>query len=754
MSSSSPRTLALALLLSAGLVACRGGGSLPAVQTAPDAHAARVAVSLHVLVPARSGIARAPSYISPATQSLSIAVGNATPTIANLTPTSPGCTTVGGATQCTIAFQAPTGSDTFTISTYDTANAVGSALSTATLTQTIVAGSENALDVTLDGIVSKIVLAVQGSPPPEGSALDVGVSVMAQDADGNTIVGPGGYDTPITLADIDASASTALSTHSVAAPSDAVTLHYTGGALSSIGANAHLTASNPNVATSSIVTTYFVTAQDSWVTWGDDPSRSSINPGETRLSPATVGGLHTVWSKTLGGVITAAPVVVGNVAGTTQGPVDVLYVADAHANLYALNAGTGALLWQKTFHTETIDGNSTDLAQQGCFDQPGGIYGIGGSPVADAAAQRLYLVDAMGDLYALDLASGAQRTGPVQMWPYRSSDNFNITNDYGALNEDAARGIVYVPSGAHCGNRNFGGVQAYTIASGAVAHFFTEGGPVTQPIYYGGVWGPGGTALDPRVSTGSVYFATGDGPANAGQYPCRLMRLNASLGIVASSPESIAQTTCANDSDFGGSALVFAPSSSSGCASGTVLDAAENKTGTLFIYNADALASGPIQTLQIGTANTGGINLGTPIYDAARNIFFINNASDSSDGTTGIKHGLVAFTIAGCHLQLLWQQPVGPNASSDGPPSPPAVANGVVYYVDGPGSGCSAVLGSGGCPNPGAADFYAFNETSGAQLFHTTLQGPLFTQPVIVNAHVYVTSWNGFGPGVIYAFGV
>ena len=715
-------------------------------------------VSFRIFVPQRAQTNITPSYVSPSTESVSIAIGSATPVSSNITPSSPGCASVSGGTQCTLGLQAPAGNDTFVVSTYDGPSATGNKLSTATVTQTVTAGASNTISITLNGVVASVVLAVQGTPPPEGTAVTVGVSVMANDASGNTIVGPGNYASPIQLTDTDPSSTTSLSTQSVVSPSTAVTLKYSGGALSSAGANAHITAASAGVTSSSITNAYFVTKQDSWLTWGYTPSRSGVNANESTLGTGNVGGLKQLWSLPLGGVVTAEPIVVGNVSTTSQGPIDVLYVGDAHANLTAVNAGTGTVLWKKTFQTQYINGNSTDPAQISCFDQPGGIYGIGGSPVADTARALVYVVDAMGLLYGLDLASGAQHVGPVQMWPYRSSDNFNVTNDYGALNEDTVHGEVYVPSGAHCGNENFGGVQQYSLSTGSVAHFYTEGLAATQPAYYGGVWGPGGTAIDPREATASssdnVFFATGDGHTATGQYPCRLVRLSTAMSVVASSPEAISSTTCAGDSDFGGSALAFIPSSASGCSSGTVLTAAENKTGQLFLYNADSLGNGPIQIVQIGTTNAGGINLGTPIYDAAHNLLLINNASDSSDSTTGIKHGLVAFTISGCTLQLAWQQAVGPNLSSDGPPSPPAIANGVVYYTDGPGSGCSAVLGSGTCPNPGAADLYAFNETSGAQLFHATLQGPLFTQPVVVNGHVYVTSWNGYGPGVIYAFGL
>ena len=485
-------------------------------------------------------------------------------------------------------------------------------------------------------------------------------------------------------------------------------------------------------------------AKTDWPTWGMSAYRQSFNPSETALSTSTVSGLHQIWSMTAGGVFTDEPVVAANVSGTSVGTADIVFVGDAHANLYALNAQTGQPVWTKTLQSQFIDGHAT--ATSGCFDQPGGLYGIGGSPTIDRASSLIYTVDGMGNLYAFDLATGTQKVGPVAMWPFQNG--VNITNDYGALNEDPLAGVVYVPAGAHCGFPNYGGVERYTIAGGAVAHFFTEGGP---PAAYGGVWGPGGPVIDPRnaanTSMNNIYFGTGYGGIGAGKYAYSVVRLTESMSVSAAN--NPITPTFGPDLDFGDSPLVFTPASS-GC--GATLAAAESKNGILYLYNADSIGSGPIQTIQLGTYSESGINIGTAAYDPTKNLVFIQNGSDSSDTTTGILHGLVVFTVtSGCNLQLAWQQTVGPNLVTDGPPAPPAVANGVVYYADGPGSGCSPVV-TKTCTD--VSDFYAFNETNGAMLMHATLPGPLFTQPVVVNGHVYLTTWNGAGPGMVYAFGL
>jgi outer membrane protein assembly factor BamB len=696
---------------------------------------------------------RANRAISGSSKSASIGIKNGPPVIANLTARTPGCSKSPDGVRCSVSSRAAPGSDTFEVSIFDGLNATGNKLSTADVTQQIVAGQKNRVNVTLDGITARIVLALQAAPPPEGKKTSIGVSVMAEDAKGSIIVGPGNYATPISLADRDPSGTTKLSATRVTAPSTHVTLAYTGGKLSSAGHNAHITASASGVRPIRISDVYFVTAQDQWVTWGKSPYRNSYNPTETTLTQSNVSGLTLLWKTKVGGVVTGEPVIVANVNGTSQGTVDVLYVGDAHGHLYAMNAGTGAVLWTQTVATETINGSSSDPAQQGCFDQPGGIYGIGGSPVADPALNTVYTVDGMGYLYGFDLATGVQslRTGP--MWAYDASDNnFNITNDYGALNEDVVHHVIYVPGGAHCGNENYGGIQQYNLKTGAISHWYSMGGP---PNTYGGIWGPGGVVVSPTEATtpssDSVYFATAYGPtpAQPGQYPYSIVRLKENMTVKSASVDPI-HAAFPGDLDFGDTPLVFAPSAGSGCHIPMLL-AAESKNGVLYLLKASNLSAGPIQTIQLGTYSTDGENLGTAAYDPTRNLVYINNGSNSS--SLHIKHGLVAFTLSSdCRLKFAWQAVVGPNGEADGPPSPPTVANGVVYYADGPGTNCTPV-GNGGC-GASPADFNAYNADSGALLFHTTVPGPLFTPPVVVNGLVYLTSWDGQGPGIVYCFGL
>ena len=233
------RTLAL-VAIAALLTGCGGGGStlgLPALPTGSPATQPtqqknqNVSVSFKIVVPTASGAAarRVPDYVSASTKSATIAVGSATATTVN-------CTTT-----CSGTVSAPVGSETFAVNLYDAANGSGNLLSTGTVTQTIVANTANSVNLTFNGVVASLSIALSESVT-SGTAATVGVAVDALDADGNTIVGPGIYvdasGTPVTIAlsDSDTSGATTLSQTSITQPTTGITLAYDGAAITSVPA--------------------------------------------------------------------------------------------------------------------------------------------------------------------------------------------------------------------------------------------------------------------------------------------------------------------------------------------------------------------------------------------------------------------------------------------------------------------------------------------------------------------------------------
>jgi hypothetical protein len=229
------------------LTACGGGGaSSPAPRTATAEQSGKVTLAIPAATPASA--LRSPKYISPSALSIAIAVSGAATVVADISVTSPDCTTTQNGRSCTIPLVAPAGHDTFTFTQYAAANATGAVLGTGTVALTVVAGTPFVLAATLNGTVGSVALAL-GTIPPIGTPGSTTLTVTAEDAAGNVIIGPGNYSSPITLTVTDSTAQTTLSSSTVTGPSSTpITVNYAGGA----GTNATITASTPGAAPASV----------------------------------------------------------------------------------------------------------------------------------------------------------------------------------------------------------------------------------------------------------------------------------------------------------------------------------------------------------------------------------------------------------------------------------------------------------------------------------------------------------------------
>lgn len=241
-----------AFLAVAGLVACSGGsggstppvpGGGPTATPVPQPTGATASLTIAIPLPAAPGSSeRRPAYVSPSTTTLRVQVntvnGAAPPAWVPADVSTPltvgvNCTIAGGTKTCTIPVAAPPGVVNYTFTAGDGTNA----LSRLTTDETMVQGAVNTVSVTLRGIVKTVVVGgatLAANAPPSGNSEIL--TVTASDADGNTIVAPGNYDSPVGLTLGDATASTALTVNGggpgttalVNAPSDVVRLNYAG----------------------------------------------------------------------------------------------------------------------------------------------------------------------------------------------------------------------------------------------------------------------------------------------------------------------------------------------------------------------------------------------------------------------------------------------------------------------------------------------------------------------------------------------
>ncbi len=213
-------------LAPACLAACGGGGGGGAASIMPpqagpsgtsSASSAPVSVAISIAVPAAStsSTKRAVRYVSAGTKSATVTTGGNTQTT--------NCTS-----SCSLVVNVAPGSQTFAITLYDAANATGHVLSSGQTTATIVAGTNNAVSVTFDGVVASVAVALGASNVVAGTSATIPVTVTAKDAAGYTIVGGDPYASPIALSTDDSTGAFTLSASSVAAPGVPVNLAYNG----------------------------------------------------------------------------------------------------------------------------------------------------------------------------------------------------------------------------------------------------------------------------------------------------------------------------------------------------------------------------------------------------------------------------------------------------------------------------------------------------------------------------------------------
>ena len=260
------------------------------------------------------------------------------------------------------------------------------------------------------------------------------------------------------------------------------------------------------------------------LTWHNDAARTGQDLAETILTPATVNtanfGLKAMWA--VDGLVNAQPLVAGAVALPGGSVHDLVIAATEHDTVYAFDAQSGTLLWQKSM----LGAGETTSDDRGC-PQVTPEVGITATPTIDrtlgpsgtvfvAASSKSGSGQYIQRLHALDLASGAERSGsPIVVqatYPGHGDNSAGgvVTFDPAYYNERAALlvlgGVLVTAWGSHCDFRPYTGwIMSFDEATLAVRSVLN----VTPNGEGGAFWSSGsGPAAD---AGGSLYLLAGNG---------------------------------------------------------------------------------------------------------------------------------------------------------------------------------------------------------------------------------------------------
>jgi outer membrane protein assembly factor BamB len=436
-----------------------------------------------------------------------------------------------------------------------------------------------------------------------------------------------------------------------------------------------------------------------WPTVGFNVQRTGSNPFESVLSSATVqAGLKQAWSSYVGAEIDTPPIVATGVT-TSQGKVNLVFAGSEHGLFRAVNASTGATVWQRQLGWHL--GGPTE---PNCTNSE---YGITDAATFNRATNTVYVVDGNNELYALNMSTGVTQMG----WPIPLSTHTFAPFEHIWSGLTLLGGTLYVEVASDCDDGQYEGrVDAISTTTHTITATFNVEAP-NSGVYGGGIWGWGGVS-----AIGSqLYTATGNAlgaNSNAG-YGDQVVELaRGSLQLLGDGPPVIAQ----GDNDFSGTPVLFQPT---GCPSDLV--AVENKVGSLLIYKLGTLGAGAVQSISLSHKN--GTLVGEPAWDATTQMLYVTDT-----GGAGVYvNGLVALRASSsCHVAFAWDKADPTNPSSVySVDSPPTVADGVVYYGDGAGN-----------------TVYALAASNGSVLWSANLGGSVYAPITVVNGEVLVPTWG------------
>ncbi len=483
-------------------------------------------------------------------------------------------------------------------------------------------------------------------------------------------------------------------------------------------------------------------AASSWPSAGQNLANSRTQPAEKKLSPANVGKLAVKWTFTTHGEVSATPTVVKNV----------VYFPDFGGYLNAVNAKTGALIWQRkiseydgrpeavsrvspaVYKKELILGDNFSAAQPGgahvfavstttgaliwskqVDSHPAAvdtsnpevvgnkvIVGVASNEEADATAHNYPCCSFRGSVVALNVTTGSMlwktytippNNGPCEEAEPAKGCGYSGGAVWGTPSIDPESNTVFVGTG----NNYTAPDEAEKCEEESLEHETSDAGCTAPNDYFDSV-------LALNLETGAIKWGHKVEGWDAWNVACAYERPGATWCPSVKSP----------DYDFGGGGPnLFEINHTKVVGEG-------QKSGVYWVFNA---ATGAIvwHTLVGPGSSLGGIEWGTSydgerIYVPIANLFGVpyTLAGSEEQDTGGSWAALNPETGA-----FDWQVATPADAMALGPADE---ANGVVYA---------------GTMASGSDNMFALDAATGKQLWSYTAEGSVNAAPAIVHGSLY-----------------
>lgn len=538
--------LGLATILSAG---CAGGAHqnvLPTAGASQPSLASKGSAVLSIRIPkaatTTTSSKRKPDYISPSTTQMTLDIQQSGasipgyPTTVSLTPTSTGCSSTLTSTLCQLSIALTPGSYTASLTMMNASSTVLSAAQSVAFT--ITQGTANAINVTLNGVPSSIVIspggyAVHGTQN-EGMIL-YGASSQhfianALDADGNVIIGPGAPSFTVSVGagsgwSASAPASTTPNTFTVTPPGTnnafatvSVTATYSDSTCATSGAVCAATVGIKN----DIQTLYILNYGTAAVTGYNLPMSNGASPTIAAFNGGHFGAGWALALDPFNNVFVADPTVGGRGSGTNavyeyspsgsyitsipsssgiNAPWGMAF--DRLGDLFVANlSGNNVTEYPPPYTTTTPvtlsknQSGATNTSGEGAvaFDSSGNLfvesdsflykYAPPFSSSSNATLQQVVgdfgtpiVFDQLGDLYLMDESNNVKKLAPSQNYSYFSAATTFAGGSPGRSPQAIAvdaSGNVFISICGVCGGSSGDSINEYS-ASGTLLASISSG---------------------------------------------------------------------------------------------------------------------------------------------------------------------------------------------------------------------------------------------------------------------------------------